>query len=319
MLKKYWDVIKNYFPLLGFFLVVAFFAITTDGGILRPLSLQSILNSTMTGALVSLGAVFVFGSGNFDMSLGGAICLTAVLGGYAAIATGSILVAFLVCMGVSLALGILKGLFAAFVDVPLFIVTIVLGFILTAIVLVMMGDTVSIYLSEAVTPIRSFTFAEMTTINIVVLGAYFILCLILFNYTPLGRQIKIQGGNPITARQSGINSKKVKLIVFIISAIGVALAAFIILIRVRSVGTATGSSLGMDVLVALVLGGMPLMGGPRSRISAGIIGAATISVLNAGLTMMGLELAVIQISRAIIFLAVVYVASMTYQTKLLTR
>ncbi len=128
------------------------------------------------------------------------------------------------------------------------------------------------------------------------LGAYFILCLILFNYTPLGRQIKIQGGNPITARQSGINSKKVKLIVFIISAIGVALAAFIILIRVRSVGTATGSSLGMDVLVALVLGGMPLMGGPRSRISAGIIGAATISVLNAGLTMMGLELAVIQIS-----------------------
>ena len=94
--------------------------------------------------------------------------------------------AFLVCLGVSLVLGVLKGLFAAFVDVPLFIVTIVLGFILTAIVLVMMGDDVSIYLSEAVTPIRSFTFTEMTLINIGVLGAYFVLCLILFNYTSLG-------------------------------------------------------------------------------------------------------------------------------------
>ena len=35
--------------------------------------------------------------------------------------------------------------------------------------------------------------------------------------------------------------------------------------------------------------------------------------------MMGLELAIIQISRAVIFLAVVYVASMTYRTKLLAR
>ncbi len=319
MLNKYWDFIKNYFPILGFVIVVVFFAITTGGDILSQRSLQSLLNSTMTGALVSLGAVFVFGSGNFDMSLGGAICLTAVLGGYAAIATGSLLVAFLVCLGVSLVLGVLKGLFAAFVDVPLFIVTIVLGFILTAIVLVMMGDDVSIYLSEAVTPIRSFTFTEMTLINIGVLGAYFVLCLILFNYTSLGREIKIQGGNPVTARQSGINGRKIKLVVFMVSAVGVALAAFIILIRVRSVGTTTGSSLGLDVLVALVLGGMPLMGGPRSRISAGIIGAATISVLNSGLTMMGLELAIIQISRAVIFLTVVYVASMTYRTKLLAR
>ncbi len=319
MLNKYWDFIKNYFPILGFVIVVVFFTITTGGDILSQRSLQSLLNSTMTGALVSLGAVFVFGSGNFDMSLGGAICLTAVLGGYAAIATGSLLVAFLVCLGVSLVLGVLKGLFAAFVDVPLFIVTIVLGFILTAIVLVMMGDDVSIYLSEAVTPIRSFTFTEMTLINIGVLGAYFVLCLILFNYTSLGREIKIQGGNPVTARQSGINGRKIKLVVFMVSAVGVALAAFIILIRVRSVGTTTGSSLGLDVLVALVLGGMPLMGGPRSRISAGIIGAATISVLNSGLTMMGLELAIIQISRAVIFLTVVYVASMTYRTKLLAR
>lgn len=64
---------------------------------------------------------------------------------------------------------------------------------------------------------------------------------------------------------------------------------------------------------------MPLTGGPRSRISAGLIGAATITVLNTGLTMMGLTTAVIQVFRAIIFLAVVYVASMTYRTKLLPR
>ena len=72
-------------------------------------------------------------------------------------------------------------------------------------------------------------------------------------------------------------------------------------------------------MTALVLGGMPLVGGPRSKISAGLVGAATITVLNAGLTMIGLDLATIQTVRAIIFLAVVYVASVSYRTKLLPR
>lgn len=319
MLKKYWDTIRNYFPLIGLLLVFAFFTVATKGAFLSWVSLQGILNATMTTALVSLGAVFVFGSGNFDMSMGGAICLTAVLAGYAAIATGSLVVAFFVCLVVALALGALKGLFAAFVEVPLFIVTIVLGFIINAAVLVMMGDNVSIYLNDAAAPIRSFSYTEMSVINIIVLGLYFLLCLVLFNFTTLGREIKILGGNAVTARQTGMNSVKIKLLAFLISAVGCALAAFVLMVRVRSVGASTAASMGTDVLVALVLGGMPLMGGPRSRISAGLIGAAAISALNAGLTMMGLDLASIQIARAIIFLGVVFVASMTYRTKLLPR
>ncbi len=145
MFKKYWDFIKNYFPILGLILVIGFFTITTKGKILSQVSIQSILNSIMVTALVSLGAVFVFGSGSFDMSMSGVVTMSAVVGGYAAIATGSLLLAFLASLGVSLVLGILKGLFAAFVDVPLFIVTLVMGFILSAVVFVLMGNDVSIY------------------------------------------------------------------------------------------------------------------------------------------------------------------------------
>ena len=319
MLKKNWDTIKNYFPVLGFVVVLIFFTIVTGGAILSQVSIQSILNSTMTTALVAIGAVFIFGSGSFDMSLGANVALAAVLAGYAAIATGSLIVAFFVALAVALALGVLKGLFASFVEVPLFIVTLVLGFILTAAILVMMGDVVSIYLSESTKTIRSFDFAQMTIINVVVLGVYFLFCLGVFKLTRLGREIKILGGNEVTARQTGINIPKVKIFAFLISSVGCALAAFIILIRVRAVGTGTASSTGLDVLVTLVLGGMPLMGGPRSKVTAGLVGAATISVLNAGLTMMNLDIATIQISRAIIFLVVVYIASMTYRTNLLPR
>ena len=71
--------------------------------------------------------------------------------------------------------------------------------------------------------------------------------------------------------------------------------------------------------VALVLGGMPLSGGPHSKISAALIGAATITVLNSGLVIMGAGTGTIQIFRGVIFLAVVLVASLNYRTQLLPR
>ena len=318
-MKKSWEIIKNYFPIVGFVLVILVFSIATKGAILSSQSLQGLLNQVMLTALVSLGSVFIFGSGCFDMSMGGTVCMSAVVGGYVGIATGSIWLMALACLAVAMVLNILKGIFASYVEVPLFIVTIVLGFILGALVLVIMGTETTIYLSNAVKPIPTFSQGQLTILNLVCLFVYFGLCVFLFNFTRLGREIKLLGGNPVTFRQTGLNPVKVKMLSFIVGAVGVALAAFVLLMRARTVGATSAGTMGTDVMVALVLGGMPLTGGPRSRISAGIIGAATITFLNAGLTMLGLDLAVIQICRAVIYLAVVYVASMTYRTKLLPR
>jgi ribose transport system permease protein len=127
------------------------------------------------------------------------------------------------------------------------------------------------------------------------------------------------GGNGVAARQSGINIEKNKIIAFLIGALGVSLAAFIILLRTKTASPTTGGTIGIDIMVALVLGGMPLSGGPRSRISAALIGATTITVLNSGLIIMGAGTGVIQIFRGAIFLAVVLVASLNYRTQLLPR
>ena len=318
-MKKFTEAFKAYFPIIGFVLVVAVFTVLTKGRLLAPATLQGMLATVMQTALVSIGSVFVFGAGCFDMSMGGTLCMSAVLGCYVGIATGSVAMIFLACLAVSLVLNVLKGIFASFVEVPLFIVTIVLGSILSALVLVMMGTETTIYFSSAAKEILTLNNMQMTIVNLVVLVVYFVVCLVLFNYTRLGREIKLLGGNPNTFRQTGLSEPKVKLLAFVVAAFGVALAAFVMLMRSRTAGSATGSSMGTDVMVALVLGGMPLTGGPRSRISAGLIGAATITVLNMGLTMMGLSTAMVQIFRAIVFIAVVYVASMTYRTKLLPR
>lgn len=318
-MKKIAESLKNYFPMICLVLVIAVFSILTKGKLLAASTLQSMLSKVMLTALVSIGSVFVFGAGCFDMSVGGTLCLSAVVGCYCGIATGSIAMILLACLGCALVLNLLKGVFASYVEVPLFIVTIVLGSVLSALVLVIMGTETTIFFSSAVKPIPTISPMGMTLLNLVVLCVYYVACLILFNYTRLGREIKLLGGNPVTFRQTGLNPTKAKILAFIVSAVGIALAAFVMLMDTRTAGSATGGSMGTDVMVALVLGGMPLSGGPRSRISAGLIGSATITILNMGLTIMNLSTAVIQIFRAIVFLAVVYVASATYRTKLLPR
>lgn len=312
-------MIGNFAPYIGFILVLIIFTITTKGALISVQNLQSLSSQVIVTALVTIGAVFVFGAGYFDMSLGGCICFAAVIGGKVAIATGNMFLAFIVILAVAFIFGLVKGIFASTVNVPFFIFTIVLGSVISSVVLVMLGSESTIYLKDAVKEIPTLTFTQMSLVNVVCLITFFVVCLIWFNYTSLGVRIKNMGGNIISAKQSGIDTKKTTISAFLVSAAGVAIAAFVILLRTRTVGGTTASTVGNDVMVALVLGGMPLSGGPKSKISAGLIGAATITLLNSGLTIMRLTTGQIQICRGIVFIIVVLVSSFSYRGKMLPR
>ena len=312
-------LVGNIAPYAGLVLVVVVFSILTKGALLSTINLQSMASTVILTAMCAIGAVFVFGAGYFDMSIGGSLCVAAVLGGMAMIASGSFLVGFLAIIAVSVVLAVIKGLLASYVNVPFFIFTIILSSIFSAAVLVIMGNETTIYLSNAVKPLREFNFTEISIISVIVLAAFFIFCAVVFKLTPLGIKAKNMGGNIVSARQSGIDTVKTTMTVFIMGSLGVALAAFLLLLRTRVASATTAGSVGTDVMVALVLGGMPLSGGPRSKISAGLLGAVTITVLNSGLAIMGLSTGQIQITRGVVFIIVVLVSSLSYRGKLLPR
>ena len=167
-------------PAIGLVLVIIIFSILTEGRLLSVTNLQNMSNQVIITALVAIGAVFVYGVGNFDMSLGGGVLLSAVLGAMAAVKTGNLLVCLLVCIVVSAVLALIKGIFSAYIEVPFFIFTIVLASVIASLVLVIMGSETTIYLKNAVSEIPSFDFTQMTIINVVCLVAYFLLCLFLY-------------------------------------------------------------------------------------------------------------------------------------------
>ena len=63
----------------------------------------------------------------------------------------------------------------------------------------------------------------------------------------------------------------------------------------------------MNVMIALILGGMPLSGGMKSRVSSAIVGAVTFSLLNVGLPLIGVPTEFTFMVKAVIFVVVVLI------------
>ena len=76
-----------------------------------------------------------------------------------------------------------------------------------------------------------------------------------------------------------------------------------------SASDSTGIGFEMNVMVALILGGMPLSGGMKARVSAAVVGAFIFSLLKVGLPMIGVPNNLTFLIKAIMFIIVVLLTS----------
>ena len=286
-----------------------------------PMYLKIIFNEGVVLAIVATGATFIYTLGSFDISLGASTLFAATMGVMTYNATNSMPAMlgaiFLTAVGCSLLSSVLASVF----HIPVFVTTVAMMSVLSAvsaqIITVNGGALGGISIpSAAVAPYDNMAF------KITVLVLFFALCLFLFNFTKIGRRQKFLGGNPVCAKLTGIDMNKYAIIAFLIAGTGVAIGAFLTLVYTPSVTTGTAGSIGMNILVAIVFGGMPISGGPRSRIYSAVTGGFSYIILNNILKILidsNAGYGISQIISAVFFLAVVYVTSMNYRSAYLPR
>lgn len=305
--------ILNYATVIGLGILALFYVISV-GKNFSFYNIEVILNQTITVVIIATGAIFIYSTGAFDISLGVATVLSAMIGVATYIATKSVILTFLACIATGIACGLATSIFSSVFRLPIFITTIGMLNILNSIIDVVLNGKADLTMDRAVA--RSL---DQLWVKLVLFGVYFAICLFMFNYTKLGRSNKFLGGNPIAARQSGINPTMLMVITFIIVGVGVGLAAILTIGRAPVISKGTASSLGMDVLMAVVFGGMPLSGGARSKISAAVVGSFSIVLLNQSLVILGASYGVNQAVKGGLFLVLVFLASFSYKSKMLSR
>ena len=106
------------------------------------------------------------------------------------------------------------------------------------------------------------------------------------SYGVFGRYMIAVGGNEQAARLSGIDPGRVKLTVFVISGIMVALAAIVDTSRFQAANPNAGTGFELQAIAAVVIGGTSLLGG-RGSVVRTFFGVLIIAVLNAGLASVG--------------------------------
>ena len=119
-------------------------------------------------------------------------------------------------------------------------------------------------------------------------AAVVVAAVILTKKTRLGRHIYAVGGNEKAAELSGLNVKRIKIIVYSIAGALAAIGGIIVTSRLDSAQPNAGMGLELDSIAAVVIGGTSLSGG-KGTIMGTVQGALIIGVLNNGLVLLNVS------------------------------
>jgi ribose transport system permease protein len=111
---------------------------------------------------------------------------------------------------------------------------------------------------------------------------------IVLNRTPLGRYFYSLGGNEEATRLSGIDLTKIRFIAYSICALLTSLAGLILLARINSAQPSVGSGFELDVITAVVLGGVSISGG-EGKIPNVLLGVLIIGIISNGLVLLNVH------------------------------
>lgn len=135
---------------------------------------------------------------------------------------------------------------------------------------------------------------------------FLVLDAFLLNKTRTGRHIYAVGGNETSARFSGINVKKIKILVWTISGVMAGFCGVVLAARLSSGQPSTGEGYETDAIAASVLGGTSFFGG-TGTVGGLIVGVLIIGIISNGLNLMRVNSYWQYVLKGVIIIVAVYV------------
>lgn len=302
-------------------LLAVFCGIVSSKGYRLDMYIKIVFNEGIVLSIVATGAIFIYTLGSFDISLGAATLFAATLGVLTYNATENFALMIIVILLAGIVCSLVNSVLASIFHIQVFVTTVAMMSVLSAIasqIITTKGGAVG----GISIPSEVVKHLDNSAFKIGVLVIWVAICVFVFDYTKFGRREKFVGGNPICAQLSGIKYNTYAILGFLLAGVGVGIGAFMTLVYTPSVTTTTAGDIGMNIMVAIVFGGMPISGGARSKIYAAVVGGFSYIVLNNILDLLidsTSGYGITQIVSAVFFLIIVYVASVNYRSQTLPR
>lgn len=249
--------------------------------------------------MVALPMTMIIVTGGIDLSVGNIMVLSCMLGGMAAAGTGNGIVGVLVTVVVGAVCGLINGLMIAKAKISEMITTLATMYLFLGLARGISGGD-SVY---------SFDFAGWCgntmigplPIQIIFYAVLAVVFVIILQKSTFGRKLFAIGLNKNAAKYAGINTEKIQLIIYTVTGLVCALAAFIFLGRFTSVKYDAGTNFNLKVITIVVLGGTSINGG-IGDMKGTLLGTLIIATLNSGLTVMNIPIDVQTVVQGVVLL-----------------
>jgi ribose transport system permease protein len=250
-------------------------------------NIKNVLTQVSVNAVIAIGMTFVILTGGIDLSVGSILAVSAAVAASIMKSTGNIYLSIFAALAIGSVIGLINGVLISKGKIQAFIVTLATMTIFRGVTYVFTNGTPISGLGQKFSGIGNKTilgFPIPVVIMIIVFGiAFYVL-----SQTRYGRYLYALGGNEDSARLSGINTDKVKTLVYVICGATAALSGIIVTSRIGSASPNAGVGFELDAIAAVVVGGTSLSGGEGS-VGGTIIGALIIGVLSNGLNLVNVS------------------------------
>ncbi len=282
-----------------------------------PGNLFNVFRNFAFVGIMGLGMTAVIITGGIDLSVGSILCLVGMVSGMLMAAKWSMWIAIPAGMLAGVAAGGTTGFLIAYIGMAPFVVTLGMMSLARSVAMVMSNNTMVFqfgpdhqkFISLGGGSTRAWFetlakwFGPDTAIggtatwlshNIdvpnpaVVLGLLALVFGFAFRWTKWGRHIFAIGGNEQAATLTGVPVRRIKVSVYVLSALMAGIAGILQVGWLGTITTGMGSGMELVVIAAVVIGGCNLAGGSGTAFGA-VVGAALIEVIRNSLNMLGIN------------------------------
>ncbi|MFC9247389.1 ABC transporter permease [Streptomyces sp. NPDC057136] len=298
--------------LLGVLAVlIAVGGITEPEAFLDTGNLQLILTQASVIGVVTVGMTFVITSGGIDLSVGAMVALASVWATTLATQEYGFAGILFTAVIVGLGAGLVNGLLIAYGGMVPFIATLAMLASARGLALQITDGKTQIVTVQSVLDLGlPDSYILGIPPLVLVFAAVTVVGWLILNRTTFGRRTVAVGGNAEAARLAGIDVRRQRLYLYLLSGLCCGIAAFMLIILSGSGQNTNGNLYELDAIAAAIIGGTLLSGG-RGTIVGSVLGVLVFTTITNIFALNNLQSDVQQIAKGAIIVAAVLVQRRT--------
>ena len=302
-------IVSREMAVVGLLIVVVLYSMVAVRGFGQPITVNYLLLDVAPILLIALPMTLIMITGEIDLSVGSMVGLASVVTGAGVQAGLPFEVAALLALLVGAVGGAFNGFLVTVVGLPSLAVTIGTLALFRGLAVGLLGTTAVTDFPALWTALAKAKIAGTTIPYIMV---PFLILLVLFiivlQFTPFGRGIYAIGLSKDAARFSGVHVDRTKFILFVLAGVVSAFAGIYYTLRFGSARGDNATGLELQVIAAVVLGGVSVFGG-RGQLYGVVAAVLLIGVLSSALRLANVTSDVINVITGVLLVLSVVSAS----------